>query len=417
LSKSCSNKGAAVKLSKKRLDTLTSLLGLDVCSLIKEELDGYLMQYVRLMAQVLMNTEVVERVGRRYEHNSEREAVRWGSQPSGGYLLGQRVSLERPRVRSKDGRCEIELDTAKLLGDPTVLSKQMATKLLSGVSTRRVPDVIEGLLSKRGIGRQTVSRRGIEIMAKRLDEFKRRKLHDLGLVVILVDGIGIGNTLHVVAVGIDSCGKKHVLGMKPGQTEDHVVCQELLADLIERGLSDVGGYLFVIDGGKGLRKAIRAFYGNRVAVQRCLEHKKRNLEKYVPKDRRDEVRQKMNSAYASESLGEAQAAFDQLRRQLLLFRGSAANSLLEGLGELLTLHKLGVDGVLRRTLCTTNSIESVFSSARYYMRNVKRWRTEEDSERWLAAGLLEAERRLRPVPGYTRLTKLKQTLEKLASAT
>lgn len=394
---------------------LTKLFDLDVKQLVRGEVDSYFMELLQVLAQVLMNTEVLERVGARFERNPERDAVRWGSQPSSAYLLGQLVPIDKPRVRTKNGGSELELETAQLLRDPAALNEQLATKLLSGLSTRKVAGAVEGLLDERGIGRQTISRRGIEAMSKRLEEFQSRSLEGLDLVAILIDGIGIGDTLHVVAIGVEANGKKHVLGMKPGETEDHVVCKELLADLIERGVSELGGYLFVIDGGKGLRKAIRAAYGNRVAVQRCLEHKKRNIESYVPKHRRDEFRQKMNAAFAQETLEDAERAFDLLRRELSVIRASAENSLMEGLSELLTLHRLGVTGALRKTLCTTNCIESVFSTARYYMRNVKRWRKEEDGQRWLAAGLLEAEQRLRPIKGYTRLGKLRESLQKLSS--
>jgi len=413
LKRSSSGRKPAVKVSKQRIDAISEILSLDLESMIKGELDSYCMEFLRFAMELFMNTEVLEKVGRRNERNEDRDCVRWGGQNSSGYILGQRVSMEKPRIRTRDGKAEVLLETGQLLSNRKALSEKVVAKLLSGVSTRRYADVVEGVLQERGIGRQTISRHGIEMMSKKLEEFKERQLTDLDLVAILVDGIHLGDTVHVVALGVDIEGRKRILGMVPGETEDNVVCKQLLANLIDRGLSEVGGYLFVIDGGKGLRKAIRAVYGKRVAVQRCLEHKQRNLASYVPKERQQEIRQKMNAAFAALSLEEAETAFDLLRRELSQIRTSACTSLLDGLGELLTLHRLGVSGALRSSLCTTNCIESLFSSARYYTRNVKRWQKEEQGERWLAAGLLEAEKRLRPLKGYTRLGRLKQSLQKL----
>jgi transposase-like protein len=218
----------------------------------------------------------------------------------------------------------------------------------------------------------------------------------------------------VTAVGVDSQGRKHVLGFEPGSTENSGVCRSLISNLIERGvLEESGGMLFVVDGGKGLQKAITEVFGKRVEIQRCTVHKKRNVLDKLPKKEHEEFKQKFNAAYNKKTFKEAEKAFVALRTELILRRRSgAANSLTEGLQQILTLHKLGITGTLRRSLNTTNSIESVFSAARYYTRNVKRWQKEEQMERWIAAGLLEAEQKLRKVPGHTNLKKLKQALRK-----
>jgi len=414
MSRSSSAKQHPVKVSKERLDAITEILSLDLGLIIRGEVDNYLTSLLQFVLHLIMNTEVMEKAGKRYERNAERGCVRWASQASSGYILGQKVPFQKPRLRTPDLKAEVPLDTAELLKDKEALNERTAQKLLMGISTRRLADTIDGLLQEHGVGRQSISRRGIEAMTARLEEFQNRDFENLDLVAIFIDGIHIGEQVHIVALGVDTAGKKHVLAMQPGETEDHVVCKALLANLIDRGLSEIGGYLFIIDGSKALRKAIRQVFQDRVAVQRCIEHKKRNLEKYVPKSMQQSVRHKMQAAFAEETLAEAESKFHQLREELSMSRQSAAKSLLEGLGELLTLHRLGVTGPLRKSLCTTNCIESIFSSARYYTRNVKRWRKEEQAERWLAAGLLEAEKRLKPVHGYTRLKNLKQKLLKLA---
>jgi putative transposase len=322
-------------------------------------------------------------------------------------------SLEKPRVRTMGGS-EVELKTYTDLNSPELLNEAAAAKLITGVSTRRYPKTVEKLLRGRGIGRQTISHRGAEEMAKQLAVFQTRSFEGTEFVAIFMDGIGLGERISVAAVGMDKDGKKHVLGFEQGSTENSGTCRKLLSHLIDRGILEAdGGYLFIIDGGKGLLKAINEVFGNRIEVQRCTEHKKRNVEDQLPKQLHKWFRQKFASAYNKKSHKEAEKAFANLRRELEKAGYSkAAISLLEGSSQMLTLHKLGVTGALRRSLCTTNSIESLFSAGRYYMRNVKRWRNEEQRDRWLAAGLLEAEKNLRSVPGYTQIKKLKEALKK-----
>jgi len=269
-------------------------------------------------------------------------------------------------------------------------------------------------LNGRGIGRQTISERGIVEMTQRLEEFETRSLSGLNILAVFMDGIWLAEDVYVAAVGIDAEGKRHVLGFESGTTEQSGVCRSLLSRLIERGvLNESGGILFIVDGGKGLRKAIKEVFGKRAQVQRCTLHKRRNVEAKLPDKLCQEFTHKFNAAYGKKTYKEAEAAFVELRDWLVLNRRhAAANSLLEGQQELLTLHRIGIAGALRKALCTTNCIESIFSAARYYTRNVKRWHGEEQMNRWIAAGLLEAERNLRRVPGYTQLNKLKQALKK-----
>lgn len=203
------------------------------------------------------------------------------------------------------------------------------------------------------------------------------------------------------------------MDFEPGTIESSNICKGLLRNLLERKiLSEEGSYLFVIDGSKALKKAIHEVFGNRSYIQRCFVHKKRNIKDKLPQFMQEEILQKFNAAYNKKTLKAAQAALVKLRQELIVKRRhAAANSLTEGMQELLTLHKLGITGALKKSLYTTNCIESVFSAARYYSRNVKRWRKEEQMERWMAAGLLEAEKNLRRIPGYTNMKRLIQALK------
>ncbi len=357
----------------------------------------------------MLNQEVIGLVGERGRRNKERTTNRWGCQPGQITVMEQRVSIDKPRVRTAGpAGVEVPLEIYEQLNDPGFLSEQAGAKLLAGLSTRNVPKTIESILDGRGIGRQTISNRGIEEMSKQLEIFKNRSFGKIDFVAIFIDGVGLADRLFVTAVGVDKTGAKSVLGFEQGSTENSGVCRRLLSNLIDRAiLREDGGHLFVIDGGKGLCKAIKEVFGTTVEIQRCIEHKKRNVKDNLPKCMHTTFNQKFSEAYNKKTYKGAEQAFAKLRRELELGGyKSAAASLLEGNLKLLTLHKLKIGGVLKKSLCTTNIIESVFSTARYHTRNVKRWRQEEQMERWLAASLLTAEKSLRRVPGYTQMPKL-----------
>lgn len=412
--RSSSKQAVTVNLSKERLDLLSKLLVDDVTQIVAEGVRGWLNAQGELLARLLMNAEVLQVVGERNQHDAGRDCVRWGSQEGSVFLMEQRTPLKKPRVRTKGGKSEVDLETYKALNEKDFLNEQAAAKLLSGLSTRRFEKTVDRLLRGRGIGRQTISERGIAEMSNRLEEFQTRSLVGLDVLAVFMDGIHLGEDVYIAAVGIDAEGKRHVLGFESGSTEQSGICRLLLSKLIDRGvLNEAGGILFVVDGGKGLLKAIREVFGKRAQIQRCTLHKRRNVEDKLPDKMKQEFRHKFNAAYGKKTHKEAETAFVELRNWLILNRrAAAANSLLEGQQELLTLHCLGITGALRKSLCTTNCIESVFSAARYYTRNVKRWRGEDQMSRWVAAGLLEAERNLRKIPGYTEINKLKQALKK-----
>ena len=413
MARSSSKSKACVNVSKDRLDLLSKLFVEDIEEIVSQGVRGWLNERGQLLVKLLLNAEVLNRVGERHERRADRECVRWGEQPGSVVLMEQRVPVMKPRIRTRGGASEVELDLYKELNDKEFLSEQAAAKLLSGTSTRRFHLTLDKMLNGRGVGRQTISQRAMTEMARQLQEFHTRSLTHADIVVIFIDGIHLADNVYVAAVGIDSEGRKHVLDFEPGSTETSNVCRGLLRSLLEREiLKEDHDYLFVIDGGTGVRKAIREVFGKRAKVQRCTVHKKRNVIDKLPKQLHEEFNHKFNAAYNKKTFKEAEHAFDLLRRELVLKRRTAAaNSLLEGLPEVLTLHRLGIQGTLRRSLNTTNSIESVFSAARYYTRNVKRWRKEEQMERWIATGLLEAEKKLRRIPGHTNMKVLIKALQ------
>lgn len=346
--------GATVKLGKERKDRLTQLLGLNSKQVLEQGVTECIRELLVLMADLLLSVEVMEKAGGRYERSSEKICSRWGSQDGSVLIMEQRVPVKKPRLRTGAGGVEIELETYEHLNKKEFLNQQAGAKLLRGVSSRRFSKTLEKLVRGKGIGRQTISRRGIADMENKLQEFRTRSLKGLDILVVFIDGIHLRNAVYVTGVGIDS--------------------RSLLSNLIERNIIDESGsILFVVAGGKGLQKAIVEVFGKQVEIQRCTIHKKRNVEDKLPKREHEEFKQKFNAAYSKKTYKEAEKAFVSLRNELVLKRRTAAaNSLAEGLQQILTLHILGITGTLRRSLSTTNSIESIFSAARYYTRNVKR---------------------------------------------
>jgi len=417
MSRSSSKKAARVNPSKEQMDLLSKLLVEDISQVLVGGVRDWLTERGSLLAQLLINSEVLSKVGDRNARISDRNCVRWGSQPGSVLVAEQRVPVDKPRVRGTKGEGEIELLTYSALNDKEFLNELAAAKLLGGVSTRNFETVLEKLLDSRGISRQTISKRGMQEMQLRLEEFQTRSLDGVEIIAVFIDGIGLADTVYVAAVGIDTTGRKHVLGFEPGNTESHGICRGLLRGLIDREiLSPEGGFLCITDGGSGLKKALKELYGNNIHIQRCTVHKKRNVTEKLQKKYQEEFKHKFNAAFNQNTLKSAENAFQELRGWLSTKSISAANSLTEGLFDLLTLHRLGIQGTLRKSLSTTNAIESIFASARYYTRNVKRWRKEDQMERWLASGLLQAEAKLRKVPGYTQLKKLRDVLRKGAKA-
>jgi len=226
----------------------------------------------------------------------------------------------------------------------------------------------------------------------------------------MIDGIHFGGQVLIVALGIAEGGEKHILGVWQGATENTTVVKGLLEDLVDRGLDLKRRYLVVIDGSKALRAGVERVFGEQVEVQRCQIHKRRNVREYLPENCQKDYDRRMRNAYAMNNYAEAKAALEKIFRQLERINPSAARSLEEGLEETLTVHRLGVGGVLRRKLATTNPIESCLSTVQRVARNVKRWREGNQPLRWTATGLLEAEKKFRRIKGYQEILLLKERL-------
>jgi len=364
----------------------------------------------------LMEEEVDDVAGPKGQHNPERTAVRHGHEDGSVTLGGRRVEVRRPRMRTADGEREVPVATYQHFADRDPLARVVLERMLAGVSTRRYERTQEPVgkeleTEARSTSKSAVSRTFVERTRQALGELMSRQLSDLRLAVMMLDGLELKGRMMIVALGITTEGVKIPLGLWEGSTENATVATALLSDLVERGLDPEQGMLFVLDGSKALRKAVRSVFGE-VPVQRCLWHKERNVLGHIAERDRPPIKARLRRAWRetdySRGLEQLQALADELERT----HPGAAGSLREGMEETLTVIKLGITGKLRRTLESTNPCESMIDTVRTTQRNVKHWSSGEMGLRWTAAGMLEAERQFRKVIGYTQLPQLAIAIER-----
>ncbi len=359
--------------------------------------------------RAVIEDEVMRRVGPRHQPDAASRCLRWGQQSGYVVFAGQKVAVQRPRVRTRQGQ-EVQLDSYARLQHDGRRQRAVREGIVAGLTSRNYHRAVQSVLEGYGIEKSSVSRQFVQASAAQLKKLCEKKLDDLDLVAILIDGIHLGQHVLVVALGIDSGGKKHVLGLWQGATENTTVVQALLEDLEVRGLNPKRRYLFMIDGAKALRAGIERVFGERAEVQRCQIHKRRNVKEHLPKSAQGDTDRRIRNAYAMTEYAAAKAELEKIFRQLERINPSAACSLEEGLEETLTVHRLGVGGLLRQTLASTNPIESCFSIVEKVARNVKRWRAGDHALRWTATGLLEAEKKFHKVKGYRELEILQHKL-------
>lgn len=366
-----------------------------------------------VVAQRMMEAEREAITGPRGRHDPERKARRYGYEPGWVTLGGRKVHVRRPRARTLDGQ-EVRLETYELFQDATLLGELTLQRMLLGVASRKFGQAGEpvGPVEGYGTSKSAVSRRFVQATQEELDRVLHRPLGDLRLLVVFVDGIVFGGHTVLVALGVDAEGEKHVLGLWEGTTENAQVAGALLDDLVARGLDVSRGLLFVIDGARALQKAIRDRFGEQVLIQRCTEHKRRNVLEHLPEQERRWVEQRMRRAWALEDAVRAKAEMEALARELEVHHPGAASSLREGLEETLTVQRLHLPALLRQSLRTTNLAESLNSSLRRVTDGrLRRVTSGQQALRWAAVAALEAEKRFRRLRGHRDLPLLAQALE------
>jgi len=379
--------------------------------------DGFFALCIRAgtaVLQEMMEQDRTQHCGTPWSRDPSREAVRTGSAPAEITLGGRRVPIRRPRAEDRAGE-ELTLSSYTWAAQRDALDNQTWDSIVSGVSTRSYARSLETIpedVEERATSKSSVSRRFIALSQKRLQKCLGRPLEEIDLRVVMIDGIGFRDHTILVALGIDSEGNKHILGIREGTTENATVAKALLSDLLRRGLAADRETLFVIDGSKALRKAIRDIFGQMALVHRCQVHKTRNVIDHLPPEYHASVRKAMKQAYSSKSPKLAETQLKRLAASLEQTHPGAAASLMEGLEETLTLQELGFSsGALWTTLRTTNPIENLNGAIVKFTRNVRRWQGGAMIVRWVGSAVLEAETNFRRIRGYREMPKLVRALE------
>ena len=369
--------------------------------------------------QETLEAEVTALAGARYQRVGRQPGhVRWSQQQGSVYLGDQKLPVRFPRVRNVHTNAEVPLVTYEKLQRPRDLDDGLLRRVLVGLSCGRYQECAETVPETFGVARATISRRFIRASAARLKALLERDLTGEDLVAVFLDGKSLAGDAVVLAVGITLTGQKIVRGLVQTATENTRVLTEFLQGLVTRGLRPEAGLLWLVDGGKGLRSAIRTVAGPDAVVQRCQWHKRENVVSYLPKRRQAVVRTQLQTAYQQPTYEGAKTQLDTLGQALARENPSAAASLREGLEETLTLHRLGLAPVLSRSFATTNVLESINAQVERAIRRVTRWQSGEQKLRWVASAVLDLEPRLRRVKGYRALPQLRAALlRRAASAT
>jgi putative transposase len=365
----------------------------------------------RATIEAVLELSALQVAGAPQRGRRDGEVIWHGRQPGQVRLSDRKLKVQRIRLRRRGGGmgAEVPVPAYEALKAHDRTGARMLEILLSGVSTRNYAKVLPEMAESVGLSRSAVSREFIAASADQLQALCERRLDGLEILIIYIDGIRFAGHHVMVALGVDPTGKKHLLGVREGATENATVVTELLTDLVARELDPKQRRLFVIDGSKALRAAIERVFGERVPVQRCRTHKLRNVREHLPRHLQAQVTSAMRAAFRlapQEGIAKLTQQASWLEREY----PDAAGSLREGLEELFTINRLGLSPSLCRALGSTNIIENPNSSARRKTHRVTRWRDGEMVKRWAAAAFLDAEQSFRRILGYRDLWMLKAIL-------
>ena len=332
--------------------------------------------------------------------------IRWhGSQPGKVKLADRKVKVKRPRLRHKT-EGEVKVPAYEALQKDRGLGQHMLGALLRGVSTREYLEVLPKMAATVGVSRSSISRHAIEASAEQLKQLQERRWDGVEILAIYIDGQRFGDHHILSAVGVDAEGEKHILGIESGATENAAAVKRLLTHLRDQGLPIDRKYLFVIDGAKALRAGIEEIFGAEQPVQRCRNHKIRNVLDELPQEQQGQTLNLMRAAWKVSTAEEGEKRLEQLARFLEHDHESAARSLREGMTEMFTLQRLQIPASLHKCLATTNIIESPQGGVQRRTDNVTRWRDADMVERWVASAWLLTEQHFRKILGYQDLWAL-----------
>jgi transposase-like protein len=374
----------------------------------KAGFDVFMKEIGRMMAETIMYIEREEIAGPDYRPYSP-DVYKWASQTGSVYIGEQKIRVQHPRLRGPEG--EIALRSYEKLKEREQFSKELLDKVLRGISCRKYAETVVEAASAFGVSAGSVSRHIVEATAKQLREFKERSLSAYEPFAIFLDTIHRGGEAFIIGLGIDIEGIKQVLGFWQGATENHDICEELFGDMERRGMKMSRHIIWITDGGKGIIKALRKRFGKKLIHQRCTVHKDKNIQRHLAKKYRKEAHRRFRTALEQNGYEDARQMLMDMEKWLRSINESAADSLMEAIDEILTVHKLKVPGLLRKTLHSTNPIESMFSTVRDAEHNIKRYRNSRMMQRWLASVLIYSEKRFRRIKGHASIPEVIKTIE------
>jgi transposase-like protein len=394
----------AISGEQQLLGTLVRVIGSG-----KQALDAVMLEMGRMVAESIMLIEREELAGPDY-YPTHPGLQKWAHEAGSAFIGDQKVKVTRPRLRDVE-QGEVPLKSYARLHATGDFSEELLEKILRGVSAQKYAETVLGAARAFGVSPSAVSHKMVALTAQKLKAFQERSLAAYTPFALFLDTVHRGGEAFLVALGVDLNGVKMALGFWQGSSENHEICEALFRDLERRGLLLSRRILFVTDGGSGLRKALRERFGKKLVHQRCAIHKARNLQRHLAKRYRHEAHQRLTIALEQTHYAEARQMLLELEAWLRTKNESAADSLLEAFEELLTVHRLKVPALLRKTLLSTNPIESMFSLVRHSERNIKRSRGSAMLQRWLGTVLLYCEQQFRRVKGFAGIAQVMATIE------
>lgn len=376
-------------------------------AVVQLELFRHYVSVALLMANQIFEDEVKRKAGDRYSRSDEFQYSRWGTNPGSIRIGEEKLNLRVPRLYNNESGETESPEAYKTMQDVELSSPELMKKIIRGISQKDYESVAKTTTESFGLSQSTVSRAFIEESARALEEFEKRDLGCYDFLGLMIDGKYLSSEQVVIALGITSNGDKIPLGFIHTTTENSTAVKGLLKDLIDRNFRFTEGLLVILDGSTGLIKAVKETFGNFCVIQRCQWHKRENVVSYLEEKHQDFFRRKLQRAYEEPDYVTAKARLMEIKDELRRINDSAVKSLEEGLEETLTLHRLGVYEHFRGTLATTNSIESLNSMLGQYFRRIKYWVNPSMKSRWMAAALLEAEKRMQRLKNFRKLYLLR----------
>lgn len=387
----------------------------DIVELAEQSLGDLLRHVGRIFIESVLASEVEQLAGKRSQADPERNAYRWGKEDGYCVIDGQKVGIEKPRVRSRRDNREMLLGSYEMFQRASLIEETVWQKIMMGLTMRSYKEVMQQFADAYGLEKSSVSEHFIEASRKKLEQLQKRNLEKIPLTAMMIDGTIFKGEYVIVAIGIDRLGHKLVLGLRQGTTENAAVVGELLEELQARGVDFSQPRLYVIDGGKAIRKAIYAYAGEAAFFQRCQVHKIRNVIEHFAENQRHAWKYRMRAAYQQTEYADALKLLQVMELELEEINPSAAASLREGMEETLTVLDLRVPGKLRSSLMSTNAIESGFSIVETICKQVKRWQGNDHRLRWVASALFFAETRWNRITGFSHMPQLLAALDKARS--